>query len=204
MNIEVAFILSVSVSILAFLVALYFFFWVKRQPSSNKEIARVGQFIKAGANTFLKKEYMLLAIFAGVVAILIFLFLPHPIWSEATDSWTWQRNLAMMLSYLFGTVLSALAGKVGIAVATIANMKSAEAATKGIRPSFLAGFRGGAVIWAWQSSGRVCWVSIVYMISGQCQFCSGIFLWRIQLGTFRKSGRRYFYQDGGYQRRFGG
>ena len=165
MNIEVAFILSVSVSILAFLVALYFFFWVKRQPSSNKEIARVGQFIKAGANTFLKKEYMLLAIFAGVVAILIFLFLPHPIWSEATDSWTWQRNLAMMLSYLFGTVLSALAGKVGIAVATIANMKSAEAATKGIRPSFLAGFRGGAVMGMAVVGTSLLGVSIVYMIS---------------------------------------
>lgn len=192
MNIEVAFILSVSVSILAFLVALYFFFWVKRQPSSNKEVARVGQFIKAGANTFLKKEYMLLAIFAGVVAILIFLFLPHPIWSEATDSWTWQRNLAMMLSYLFGTVLSALAGKVGIAVATIANMKSAEAATKGIRPSFLAGFRGGAVMGMAVVGTSLLGVSIVYMISGNVSSVLGFSFGASSLALFAKAGGGIF------------
>ncbi|NLA43403.1 sodium-translocating pyrophosphatase, partial [Candidatus Saccharibacteria bacterium] len=100
MNIQVAVIVSVSVSVLAFLVALYFFFWVKKQPSSNPEIARVGGFIKKGANTFLKKEYMLLAIFAGVAAVLILLFLPHPIWGEETAKWSWVKNVSMMISYI--------------------------------------------------------------------------------------------------------
>jgi len=52
----------------------------------------------------------------------------------------------MAVSYIFGTVLSALAGKIGIQIATIANIKSAEAAQKGVKPAFMTGFRGGAVM----------------------------------------------------------
>ena len=52
----------------------------------------------------------------------------------------------MAISYIAGSALSALAGKIGIAVATIANVKSAEAATKSMNRSFMAGFRGGSVM----------------------------------------------------------
>jgi K(+)-stimulated pyrophosphate-energized sodium pump len=52
----------------------------------------------------------------------------------------------MAVSYLFGTVFSGIAGKIGISIATIANVKAAESATKGIKPSFMSGFRGGAVM----------------------------------------------------------
>lgn len=192
MNITVAFIMSVSVSVLAFLVAVYFFLWVKKQPSSNAEIARIGGFITKGANTFIKKEYKLLAIFAGVAAVLILLFLPHPIWSEQTESWSWISNLIMMLSYLFGTVLSALAGKFGIAVATVANMKSAEAATKGIRPSFLAGFRGGAVMGMAVVGTSLLGVSIVYMVSGDVSAVLGFSFGASSLALFAKAGGGIF------------
>ena len=52
----------------------------------------------------------------------------------------------MALSYIAGTVFSATAGKIGIQVSTIANVKSAEAAKNGLKPSFMAGFRGGAIM----------------------------------------------------------
>jgi len=192
MNITVAVIMSVSVSLLAFLVALYFFFWVKKQPSSNTEIARVGGFIKKGANTFLKKEYMLLAVFAGVAAVLILLFLPHPIWGDATDNWSWKSNVFMMVSYVFGTVLSALAGKVGITVATIANMKAAEAATKGIRPSFLAGFRGGAVMGMAVVGTSLMGVSLVYYLTGDASSVLGFSFGASSLALFAKAGGGIF------------
>jgi len=191
-TVEVAVILCVSVALLAFLVALYFFFWVKKQPSSNAEIARVGGFINKGANTFLKKEYKLLAIFAGVAAILILLFLPHPIWAEETASWSWKNNLFMMISYVFGTVLSALAGKVGITVATIANMKAAEAATKGIRPSFLAGFRGGAVMGMAVVGTSLMGVSLVYLLTGDASSVLGFSFGASSLALFAKAGGGIF------------
>ncbi|MDP4110101.1 MAG: sodium/proton-translocating pyrophosphatase, partial [Bacillota bacterium] len=132
---------SILVSALSLGVAFWLYTWVKAQPSSNKEIMRVGDLIKKGANTFLRREYGLLARFAGAVCLLILLFLPQPIWNGY-----WVSNLSMVFAYICGTLLSALAGKIGIQVATIANVKSAEASAKGITPSFMAGFRGGAVM----------------------------------------------------------
>lgn len=192
MNIQVAVIISVAVSILAFLVALYFFFWVKKQPSSNAEIARVGGFIKKGANTFLKKEYLLLSIFAGCAAVLILLFLPHPIWGDPIGDWSWETNVTMMISYICGTVLSALAGKVGIAVATIANMKAAEAATKGIRPSFLAGFRGGAVMGMAVVGTSLMGVSLVYLLTNDVSSVLGFSFGASSLALFAKAGGGIF------------
>ena len=114
--------------------------WVKAQPSSNAEVARIGILIKNGANAFLRREYKILAVFVGIVSVLIILFLPHPLWSAEGEP---IKNITMALSYIAGSLFSALAGKIGIAVATIANMKSAEAATKDLGKSFMAGFRGG-------------------------------------------------------------
>ena len=84
------------------------------------------------------REYKLLAVFVLVVAALIFLTLPHPIWQEEASV---KTNLFTALSYVAGSIFSALAGKIGIFVATLANVKSAEAATKGIRPAFMAGIQ---------------------------------------------------------------
>ncbi|HOF43353.1 MAG TPA: sodium/proton-translocating pyrophosphatase, partial [Bacilli bacterium] len=73
-------IATVGVGILAFIVAYFLYRWVKKLPSDNETIEKVGGHIRRGANTFLKREYTVLAIFAGIVALLILLFLPEPIW----------------------------------------------------------------------------------------------------------------------------
>ena len=53
---------------IAFAFAVYLHLWVKRQPTDNATIRRVSDLIKAGANTFMRKEYKILAAFAGVAA----------------------------------------------------------------------------------------------------------------------------------------
>jgi len=134
-------IFSIIVSFLAFGVAAYFYHWVNALPTAEGNIAEIGGLIRAGAYTFLKTEYKMLARFAAVVVILIILFFPAPIWKGEP-----LENVMMALSYIMGSVLSALAGWVGISVSTIANVKAASAARKGLAPSFMAGFRGGAVM----------------------------------------------------------
>ena len=129
--------------VIALAFAVYLHLWVKRQPVENRTIREVSALIKAGANTFMRKEYRILAIFAGVAAVLLFIFLPNPILSQEFEA---VRNLQMVVAYVAGTVLSAIAGKMGIIVATSSNGRSAEAAQKGIEPAFLIGFRGGAVM----------------------------------------------------------
>ena len=138
-------IACIVIALVAFVFAFYLYKWVKKQPSSNERIAEIGGYIRNGANTFLKREYAVLAKFGGVVALLILIFLPKPIWTQFSDS-AYIENIVMAAAYIFGTVFSAAAGKIGIQVSTIANIKTAEAAKEGIKPSFLAGFRGGSVM----------------------------------------------------------
>jgi hypothetical protein len=58
---------------------LWLYTWVKAQPAGNKKLEDIGAYIQQGANTFLKREYSILSRFAGVIAILILLFIPTPI-----------------------------------------------------------------------------------------------------------------------------
>ncbi|SFQ07057.1 sodium-translocating pyrophosphatase [Caldicoprobacter faecalis] len=132
---------AIVVSVASFLLAGYLYYWVKRQPGGNKEAEEIAQLIRRGANAFLRREYKILAVFASVVAFLILLFLPHPIWKS--NFWT---NFRMALTFLFGASLSATAGKIGMDIATIANLKSAVASKKGIAPAFEVAFKGGAVM----------------------------------------------------------
>jgi K(+)-stimulated pyrophosphate-energized sodium pump len=151
---------SIIISLAAFVFAGWLFFWVRKQPSSNVRIAKIGVLIRRGANTFLRKEYIVLSKFAGVAAILIFIFLPEPIWKGEIG-----EHIIMTIAYVFGTLLSAVAGKIGITIATIANVKTAEAAQQGIRPSFLNGFRGGAVMGMAVVGASLFGMALVFLIT---------------------------------------
>jgi K(+)-stimulated pyrophosphate-energized sodium pump len=181
------FILAIATSLLSFVVAAYFYYWVKSQDSSNSKIAEVAKLIKEGANTFMRREYTILAEFCGVIALLILIFLPLPIWSGNPI-----KNITMAIAYIFGTVFSAFAGKIGIKVATIANMKSAEAATKGIKPSFLAGFRGGAVMGMAVVGTSLLGVTIVYMVTKDASAILGFSFGASSLALFAKAGGGIF------------
>ncbi|NLL07145.1 MAG: sodium-translocating pyrophosphatase [Clostridiaceae bacterium] len=181
-------IVSLVISALALGVAAWLYTWVKSQPSSNARIAEIGEYIRKGANTFLKREYLVLTRFTAVAAILIVILLPKPIWSTGNIS----ENIFMALSYIFGTVLSALAGKIGIQVATIANMKAAEAATKGVKPSFMAGFRGGAVMGMAVVGTSLLGVTLVLMLIGDASAVLGFSFGASSLALFAKAGGGIF------------
>ena len=180
--------ISIIVAVIAFLFAAYLYIWVKRQPQQNKRITEVAGLIREGANTFMKREYKILAIFALVVAVLILLFLPKPIWS--TDA-AW-KNIAMAISYICGTVLSAIAGKLGLIVASLSNGRSAEAAVKGIKPAFLVGFRGGSVMGLIVVGCAVLGVSVVLWIVGEASILLGFSFGASSLALFAKAGGGIF------------
>ena len=66
---------------LAFAFAAYLYLWVKKQKTENAKIQEVSLLIKQGANTFMRREYLVLAKFAGVAAIVSLVLLPSPIWT---------------------------------------------------------------------------------------------------------------------------
>ncbi|HEY8444311.1 MAG TPA: sodium-translocating pyrophosphatase [Clostridia bacterium] len=185
---------GIVVSLLAFVFVSWFYLWIKKQPSDNPTIAEMGKHIRNGAMTFLKKEYVILAKFAGVVSLFIFVFLPHPIW-QGNISETIVDHITVVLAYLFGNAFSCLAGYVGIAIATIANIKTAEAAQKGIKPSFLCGFRGGAVMGLAVVGASLLGIALaylVYMATGNSSLLLGFSFGASSLALFAKAGGGIF------------
>jgi len=180
-------VVSIIISILAFGAAFWLYKWVVSQPSSNKRIAEVGKLIRNGANAFLAKEFKTLSRFCAVVAVLIFIFLPSPIWNGNPGG-----NILMALAYIFGNVFSGIAGKVGISIATIANIKSAEASTKGIKPSFMSGFRGGAVMGMAVVGSSLLGVTLVLLITDNTTALLGFSFGASSMALFAKAGGGIF------------
>ena len=179
--------LSFLTAVIAFAYAAYLYLWIKRQPLTNGKIMDVAALIKEGANTFMRREYRILAIFSAVVAALIFLFLPSPIWTGGIAD-----HIAISLSYLAGAVLSAIAGKIGILVASLSNGRTAEGAQKGIRPAFLIGFRGGAVMGLIVVGCSLFGVAAVLMLVGDASILLGFSFGASSLALFAKAGGGIF------------
>lgn len=106
----------------------------KKTAHGNPKLDEVGALIREGAFTFLRREYRVLGLFSIIVMAVIFLFFPQPVWAGAGVG----KNLLMVFAYLCGTVLSALAGYVGISIATIANLKAGHGRA-GIHPEIFYG-----------------------------------------------------------------
>ena len=184
---SIIFGLSFLAVVIAFAFAIYLHLWVKRQPVTNKTIIEVSGLIKSGANTFMTKEYKILAVFAGIIAVIIFLFLPQGVWKGQI-----HENIGMAVSYIFGTVLSAIAGKMGIIVATSSNGRTAEAAQKGIKPAFMLGFRGGAVMGLAVVGFSLLGVALVLLITGNASIVLGFSFGASSLALFAKAGGGVF------------
>ncbi|NLC67617.1 MAG: sodium-translocating pyrophosphatase [Clostridiaceae bacterium] len=177
-------LIAVIISLLGFAVAGYLYKWVNSQPKGDEALEEIGLLIKRGADTFLKREYSVLAKFVVVVFVLILLFLPQPIWTNDEP----LRNVLTAISYILGSVLSALAGKIGIKVATIANVKAAVAAKKGIAPAFSVGFRGGAVMGMAVVGTSLFGAGILFLLTKDPTVLLGFSFGASSLALFAKAG----------------
>ena len=171
----------------AFAFAAYLYLWVKKQKTGNARIQEVSALIREGANTFMRREYKILAKFALVAALVILVLLPSPIWQGNP-----LENAAMAVAYIAGTVLSAIAGKIGILVATLSNARTAEGAQKGIKPAFLIGFRGGAVMGLLVVGFSLLGVAVVLMLTGDSGILLGFSFGASSLALFAKAGGGIF------------
>ncbi|MFP3882760.1 MAG: sodium-translocating pyrophosphatase [Actinomycetota bacterium] len=120
--------------VLALALAVYYTRAVLAAPQGNERMVELAAAIRAGAMTFLRREYTWVSVFVVVMAVLIATLLD---WGAP-----WGAT-----AYVFGAVLSALAGFVGMRIATAANSRTTEAArTGGIKSALPVAFRGGAVM----------------------------------------------------------
>ena len=110
--------------------------WVSKQEVGNEKMARIAKNIADGAMSFLKAEYKILSIFVVAVAILLF-FKGQ---AEAGS------NGMVAVSFIVGAICSALAGFIGMKVATKANVRTTNAARTSLGKALEVAFAGGAVM----------------------------------------------------------
>ncbi len=110
--------------------------WVSKQEVGTEKMARIAKNIADGAMAFLKAEYSVLAIFVVAVAILL----------GVSGARTEGSNGLVALSFVVGAICSALAGFIGMRVATKANVRTTNAARTGLSHALKVAFRGGAVM----------------------------------------------------------
>jgi len=122
------------------ILALIFVFlknnWVSKQEVGNEKMERIAKNIADGAMSFLKAEYKILLIFVVAVAILLFFK------GQAENG----SNGMVSVSFIVGAVCSALAGFIGMKVATKANVRTTNAAQKSLGKALEVAFAGGSVM----------------------------------------------------------
>jgi K(+)-stimulated pyrophosphate-energized sodium pump len=178
-----------AVAILSISTGLYILRWVKSQDPGSERTRFIGGAIKVGSNAFLKRMYGTLSIFVGLMAVVLFIFLPHPIWLTSTP----MNNITLAVSYIFGSICSGLAGYVGMDVATDSNMRSATAAAKhGISKAFQIAYRGGAVMGLAVVGLALFGVSIVYFLTGDPTYIVGFSFGASAMALFAKAGGGIF------------
>ncbi|MBD3172305.1 sodium-translocating pyrophosphatase [Candidatus Bathyarchaeota archaeon] len=173
--------LSAIVSILA---GFYIHEFVKKQDAGTEKMQFVAGAIKEGARAFLNRMYKTLAYFIAGMAIILLIFLPDPIWSTANV----MDNIILAVGYLFGSICSAIAGWMGMDVATDANLRAASAARKGISKSFPIAFRGGAVMGTSVIGLALLGVSVIYFLTGDPNVILGFSFGASALALFAKAG----------------
>ncbi|MEW4923990.1 sodium-translocating pyrophosphatase [Algibacter sp. 2305UL17-15] len=121
-------------------VALIFVFlksgWVSKQEVGNEKMSRIAKNIADGAMAFLKAEYKVLAIFVAAVAVLLYFKGVSEVGSSGM----------VAVSFIIGAICSALAGFIGMKVATKANVRTTEAARTSLGRALEVAFAGGAVM----------------------------------------------------------
>jgi K(+)-stimulated pyrophosphate-energized sodium pump len=126
--------LSLGAGVLGLLYTFWRSVWVGKQEVGTERMARIAKHISEGAMAFLKAEYRVLIFFVIVVAILL---------GVSADQ---NSHPLIALSFVVGAFCSALAGFIGMRVATKANVRTTNAARKSLGKALEIAFAGGSVM----------------------------------------------------------
>jgi len=124
-------LIAPALGVLGLLIVFFIYQWIKKQPSGSGAVQKIGEQIHIGSIVFMKREYKMLSMFSLVLLILLYIFL----------------GPASALCFLVGAVASATAGYIGMNTATIANVRTAQAAhEEGSAAALTVAFFGGSVM----------------------------------------------------------
>ncbi|MBC7828482.1 MAG: sodium-translocating pyrophosphatase [Chitinophagaceae bacterium] len=112
------------------------FNWVSKQDAGSDRMKEIAKYIQEGAMAFLKAEYKILAYFVVIAALLLGIMG----YSNADSHWS------IALAFIMGAIFSAMAGFIGMRIATKANVRTAQAARSSLKKALAVSFTGGSVM----------------------------------------------------------
>ena len=141
-----------SMGILSLLVAAWLGIRVMKKSPGNKKMEHISRLIHKGAMTFMNKEYKIMAVFMLIVALILYLFLPD--------------GLKLAIAFVAGSIFSAIAGRIGMYVATHANTRTAWGAKKSLRDGLKIAFSSGLVMGLSVVGLAILGITIFYLLWG--------------------------------------
>ena len=124
-------LIAPALGVLGLIIVVFIYQWISKQDGGSGDVKKIGEQIHIGAIVFMKREYQMLSMFALALLILLYIFL----------------GPLSALCFFVGAVTSATAGYIGMNTATIANVRTAQAAhDSGSSAALTVAFFGGSVM----------------------------------------------------------
>ncbi len=152
MGIELVLGLVIVASLAGLAYAAFNFFSVKKLPEGNERMQEIAGEIRLGANTFISYEYRVVAVVAAIIVVVLAALIS---WSSA-------------VSFITGAVMSAIAGYIGMKIATYANVRVTNKAltSKSLSETLKVAFKGGSVMGLCVAGFALLGVFIVFIVFG--------------------------------------
>ncbi len=143
----------IGIAVVGLLFSLFKSAWVVKQHDGEEKMRTIAKHIADGARAFLKAEYTALAIFVVVVAVLLGFLADEK-----------SSHPLISLAFVIGAGLSALAGFLGMRIATKSNVRTTEAARTSLSKALKVSFSGGTVMGINVVSLGVLGIAILYIV----------------------------------------
>ncbi|MFK8282488.1 sodium-translocating pyrophosphatase [Capnocytophaga cynodegmi] len=128
--------------------------WINKQATGNEKMQSISEKIQEGALAFLNAEYRILAIFVVIASIALFVV------SRMVETSHWL----IVVAFVFGALFSALAGNIGMRIATKSNVRTTEAARTSLPKALKVSFGGGTVMGLGVAGLAVLGLSLFFII----------------------------------------
>ncbi|MBQ9794462.1 MAG: sodium-translocating pyrophosphatase [Clostridia bacterium] len=152
MGIELVLGLVIVAALAGLAYAAFNFFSVKKLPEGNERMQEIAGEIRLGANTFINYEYRVVAVVAAIIVVVLAALIS---WSSA-------------VAFITGAVMSAIAGYIGMKIATYANVRVTNKAltSKSLSETLKVAFKGGSVMGLCVAGFALLGVFIVFIVFG--------------------------------------